>query len=794
MKKEHPQTVQTAVRCERFKLTAFFERHRSTASRLVTVFMLTILLLSGCGGRENKDHIPEAESEVYISEFIPIEGEYIDYDGARVTGDNLSYLSFAWNEEIQYYTQVMERLSLQDGSRVSSPLAWPDGPQAQAAIEYTFGGDGCLYMIAQTFPGDSEESQLLLCKFRPDGNQDFVQNITEQLRKNPEEGIHIKAMEIDGQNRIYVAGSKEIRLYDERGQYQGQISPEAFSSGNSSGQGNYANFLIDGLYCDGSGQMYVSYGEEGYGTDGYTLAEIDFEDKGLTVACTDFQDVNGLTANPGKSFLMQDQTYVYAYDPAAGEQGEILFGWMDCDIAGNSVLSFGRTQDGRIAAVLGNQDRSGELALITRVSADQAVRKETLVLGVLSAGYNYEPAVVRFNRSNEKYRIVLKEYYNYEDGGITLEDALAKLYAEIASDNCPDLLEVTGLNLNRLAAKDVFQDLGPLLEESSVFEPGDFVSEILDAYTFDGTLVTIPYAVFLETVMGNAGQVGPKNEWTPGEVIALAEANPDAELFDGADRNDIMNFLMEYGEDAFVDWEAGKCSFDSEEFKNLLEFVKSFPETVEYDPGQPSTPARIQKGEVLLKQVDLYNFDSIQRDLETFGSDAVCIGYPAMEGGRHGMTAIFSYAITSRSKHKEGAWAFIESILAEEDGSNGMGFPSVRQRLEEGLEDAIRVEYLLDEKGEICLDENGDPIILGNTSTVQYGDGWSYTYHTPTREEGELILSLFTDARPAFPGSGNEIQNIIAEEAAGFYSGQKTVDEAAEIIQNRANIFVNENR
>lgn len=810
------------------KGTEYRKWRRPCGAGTVLLCMALLLMLSGCGRGKEEDAAPEG---IYVPEFIPIEGEYVDYDGARVAGNHLCYLSFSWNEEIQYYTQVINRLSLEERTLSSFPLAWPEGPQAQAAIEYTFGADGCLYVIAQTFPGEGEGSELLLCKFQPEGTQDFSRRITEQLRKNPEEGLSIEDMEIDGQDRIYIAGKREVCLYDGQGQYQGAVSPEDAATGQSSsnqstsdqtgsdqtasdqstsdqsasdqsvsekrvlGQASIANPAIDGLYRDGNGKVYMSYGEEGQSGSGGILAEINYEDKNLTIVCTDYPGGSLISPQPGESFLLQDRTCVRIYDPAAVEEGEILFAWMDCDIAGSSVLSFGQTQDGRIAAVLQTQDGHGELALLTKVSPDQAAQKETLVLGVLTGGYNYEPAVVRFNRSNEKYRVVLKEYYNYEEnGGLTMEDALAKLYTEIASDNCPDLLEVTGLNLAQLAAKGAFQDLGPCLEKSEAFHREDFLEEVLEAYTFDGTLATIPYAVFLETVMGHEGQTGQRAGWTPEQVIALAEANPEAELFDGADRNDAMNFLMEYGEDAFVDWNTGECGFDTEQFKNLLQFVRGFPETVDYDPDRPSVPARVQAGEVLLKTVDLYNFNTIQIDLETFGGDAVCIGYPAGDGGRHAMTAIFSYAITSKSKQKEGAWAFMEYILGEEGGSNGMGFPTLRRRLEESMEEAIAVKYVLDEKGEIYLDENGEPVVLGNTSSVQYGDGWSYTYHTPTRQEAELILSLLKDAHPVFADSGNEIRNIIVQEAEAFFQGQKSVEEVSKIIQNRVKLYVDENR
>ena len=85
-------------------------------------------------------------------------------------------------------------------------------------------------------------------------------------------------------------------------------------------------------------------------------------------------------------------------------------------------------------------------------------------------------------------------------------------------------------------------------------------------------------------------------------------------------------------------------------------------------------------------------------------------------------------------------------------------------------------------------------MVLGNTSSVQYGDGWSYTYHTPTRQEAELILSLLKDARPVFADSGNEIRNIIVQEAEAFFQGQKSVEEVSKIIQNRVKLYVDENR
>ena len=42
--------------------------------------------------------------------------------------------------------------------------------------------------------------------------------------------------------------------------------------------------------------------------------------------------------------------------------------------------------------------------------------------------------------------------------------------------------------------------------------------------------------------------------------------------------------------------------------------------------------------------------------------------------------------------------------------------------------------------------------------------------------------------------NSQELINIITEEAAPYFAGQKNVNEVADIIQNRVQIYVNENR
>ncbi len=107
---------------------------------LISLFLLILVTLSGCGGRETGgDPLPAIQSQqsLYVPEFLSLEGENIDYDGMRITTDALCYLSYAWSEEIQYYELLINTFSLQDRTTGSFPLVWPEGPRNQAMTEYT---------------------------------------------------------------------------------------------------------------------------------------------------------------------------------------------------------------------------------------------------------------------------------------------------------------------------------------------------------------------------------------------------------------------------------------------------------------------------------------------------------------------------------------------------------------------------------------------------------------------------------------------------------------------------------
>lgn len=747
-----------------------------------------VLPPAACG--DSSRDVGQAEEWLWVPEYISLDETEEAYHSMQLAGDTLYYLSDGSNDRDTGISQNICRFSPGDKSVDSVPVSWTEKSVYRSLKCIAVAQDGSVYGVADDYDMDAFEKIYYLCRFGANGRQLFAQEVTDLVGHGQAD-----ALALDGQGRIYLSCGGEVLLFDGEGNHKGKVSPEIGIGG------------ILSMGCGKDGRMYVTYYKDKSGS--CELAEIDFDGKKTGATYPDFP---GSSVVPGiqRDFLVNNGSQVCEYDMKSWEQEE-LFSWMDSDIAGMYVQNFGVLDDGRILAVIMDwQIHENSIVLLTRTKTDEVPRKETVVLASLEGGSDLQDVVARFNKGNDRYRIELRDYRDSRIGGdrgyeAMWEDALNRLNMDIISDNCPDIIDLSGLNIEQMAVKGIFEDLNGYLEGSGRVSRSDFVEHVLDAYTFDGRLVSIPCTFGLQAVAARASDVGggmnPK-EWDLEELIAYADAHPDALLFDNASKSEIMQYLLTHTADVFIDWSAGECSFDSWEFKRLLQFVNRFPDSSEGDyaylsDSYLSTPAKIQNGQVLLYDMKIDDFYQMQVAAEIFQGDVAMVGCPVMEGSRLG--AQRCYAILSGARQKDGAWEFLERYLTQEADPErrlNNGFPTLKSRLEAMAEDSARVEYQTDEKGELVLDENGEPVVSvgGAVGGFAYADGWSYDYRRPTREEVDLVMDLIQIAKPPSYARGDEVLKIIREEAEAFYRGQKTVDEVASIIQNRAKIFVGENK
>lgn len=743
--------------------------------KITTLFLSAVLLcMAACGNKQETD----TAEWVYVPEYLDLEnGDSINWNDALLVGDDLYYVSYDWAMESETYSMALNRYSVTEGTAEEMSLSLPEEASMYC---WTIGNDGSLYAVLAIWRWNEatgmSNNTYMLAKYDRQGKELFVNDFTNLLDGED----YLNGISADGEGRIYVSGQSAIWLFDANSQPAGNINLNF-------GMGGW----IDSICRGADGRIYAALS----GNNGTALWTVDFEKKSLGDSYSDFPSAEAICQNAEGNFLLHDRTSVYVYD-VKSQKKEKLFDWLDCDINGNYVSGFGILSDGRIVAAFENwQSNDRGMVALSRVKAGEVIQKQQrIVLGMLYQDSSIEAAIVNFNKSNDTYHVTVRHYIDYDSWSDTsVSDALARMNSDITSGNCPDILCLEGVNVQQLAAKGVFEDLNPYLDQSSM-DRCDMLDNVLDAYTYDGRLICILDRFSVETVVGSKAQVGEEMGWTLDEMIAFADSHPDAELFDRMPKEDIFDFCLTYNIDTFVDWKTGNCHFDSEEFKSLLEFVGRFPsyEEMTYEEGRLSMPERIQIGEVLLTEAWFHELDMMQLYLEMFGVDVTCIGYPNTGGSGAFLSPYGAYAIMASSKVKEGAWAFLESYLTRESDFRSRGFPNSKSRLESMADEAVNVVYILDENGEPMLDAHGNPMAEGVGSKGWGWDDWEYYFRIPTQEEVDMVLQLINAA--SLPSESSEqIMDIINEEAAAFFKGQKSVDDVAEIIQRRVSIYVSEN-
>lgn len=743
--------------------------------RICCLVLILSFLLAACGKGSAAD--PDSSADLsqrpewaYVPERIEINDEKVTYEGMQLVGDRVFYLSLPGLEESMESRRIC-RYSLTDNELTSTSIEWPMDVKNQYIRKSVFSPDGSLWVIVD----DYSLASCFLYQFDQDGKNLVSQDVTEQLGYN----APFKTMAVDGQGRIYVFADekKGICLYTGDGSYQDSVS-----------YGSLENVQIRGCADGREGKLYVCV-SAGTDPDHCILLEVDFEKGLLTELTKEFPKAAGMCADPtGQySLLWYDNISAYGYDLST-QTAQELFIWSESDINGFFVKNIGVMEDGRYFCGVEDwwyEDRC--VVLLTKMKWEETPRKENITLATVGGGKGLTVMAVRFNRGNDQYHLTMKDY-----------DSLTDLYNALLAKESIDLIDLSGVDVEKLSGQGVFTDLTPWLEQSEIFSASDFLDGVLETYTFDDTLVGIPEAFTLQTVVGDRSLLTDGGGMTLDGFLAAAERNPQALPFGEMTKEEIMRYLMMLNEDAFIDWDKGECYFDSEQFKKVLELVSRFPDSIENGPDEPSVPTRIRKGEVLMVFAELWRLDGYQLYEGICGDRAACIGFPTPDG--QGGTLLLphnAYGIVAGSAHKEGAWKFIESVLTRMD-INEMEAEEVYNAylnydMEVGPNGLPTQRRILDIMTNYKLEADSQKLPQSFPGKT-FGDGWRFQYHATTMDDVNVILDLLKEAVPAFSVENDDVLNIINEEAYAYYSGQKGIDEVVSIIQNRIKLYVKENR
>lgn len=606
--------------------------------------------------------------------------------------------------------------------------------------------------------------------FDASGAQTFCAELSSLIES--EDYFYVSAFAVSGTGEaVLMANGNAIYVLNADGSLKGSIDTSDLSNGIS-------NFVTLG---NGSVAALV-YGEDYAAFD---LRPVDTAAMQLGEATASLP-TDAYSARPsggGYDFCYNKGESFYGYKLADGSE-EKLVTWINCDVNSNNVTSPYITEEGNIVCLSSEYSNTGDGATtyfitLTKTPYDQVPQKTTLTLACVYLGYDIKNQILDFNRKSSDYRIEVRDYseFNTEDD---YSAGYTKLITEIGSGAVPDIMLTDGLPIETFGAKGLLADLWPFIDaDEELGGRAGVVEPVFNALSQDGKLYEISSSFYITTIAGPASIVGTEPGWTYDEMYAALDQMPEGcELFSlGTTRSDVFSSICMLNLSRFVDWTTGECSFDSDDFISLMEFANRFPETFDWEhhewTNEDSDAYRIKEGRQLLVTLSLSDPYSYNYYSEMFNGDMALKGFPDVPGSG----AVFNMngtglAIASTCENQDAAWSFVRTLLTREYQENyTYGFCTNRELCEENIQSMVGESYY-------SYDQ-----VTGEEKEIIF-----------TQENADLITDLINNTSMVADYNTSQINDIINEEVAYYFSGEKTAQDVAATIQNRVSIYVNEQR
>ncbi len=352
-----------------------------------------------------------------------------------------------------------------------------------------------------------------------------------------------------------------------------------------------------------------------------------------------------------------------------------------------------------------------------------------------------------FNRTSEGYRV---EVQLLGDGGLTAE----LLRTQLIAGEGPDIFAFYDRSSLADLGANSFEDLLIYLDADEEYGRDTLVPELLEAMCVQDKLDWLPYSFGISTFTAPSAYLSEPG-FSFGEAKQAA-AKTGLPLFPGWMTRDILwGWLSDFAVGQYMDLEAGTCSFDNEDYISLLE------ECAAAASEFGSDSAALYNS--LLQFELLQNLIRVSTISDNYGGAYAFVGVPNETTNGSMFSPDLCFAISSASGKKDAAWQLVRSCLSDEHQQmNITSFPTSACVLDAMINDAVK---------------NG----------VHY---YEYEYELDEADAAKLrgLISETQMVQDAYPA----VLNIMAEDAAQFFAGQITAEQAAAYTQDRVSIWLAE--
>lgn len=732
---------------------SLFNKRSLTA---LTLSVAMVLGVTGCGKdgetTANSGKEGNASDVVYVADYLDVK-DVGDIVNLKEIDGVLHMLTANYGEESTQYKLV--NYNLADASSTETILATANGGYLSSSF---FNEDGSLETIESKEEYDDEwnllSREVYMNKYDATGGLLSSEEASAKLKLDEEYYISHFYKDSEGN---YLIGSWEqpLKIY----------SPDLVQTGEIT-----SNNPIDGLCMTGSGKLVTSY----WGNMGVDIAVVDVAAKkvGTPISTNKNNGSTQVWPGPGDTVLYVNGNELCSCDVVTGEI-KVVMDVMDMDINADYLQRVYPMGDGSYLMSFYDYGADSDGLFIAKPVDPSTIKERTeLTIATVYANQDLNDAVIRFNQSNEEYRIKVVDYMTDD---WDFEASLTNLQNDIVAGNVPDMIDMRGINMpwRNWAAKGILTDLYPLMEADSEFAKEDLLENVREAYEVDGSLYILPSTVTIQGLLVKEKFVDGITTLSPSVLLEMEKTLPeDTDLFWYNYQGEIMYSMVYNNMDSWLDYEKGECYFNTDAFKAVLAYAKELPEEMIWDDSV-TLPGQLAADKVIFYNVGMSQVTDYQFNKYVFGEDITMIGYPGKDDdGVRLVTYGCAMAITEQCEHKDVAWQFAKTFISEEylTGIHAWGIPTTQAGLDNFIYEAQHMEG-------------------------EHGYSWDDVEMSITSASDEEVAEFLAIVVKAdeLQYQDTAIQKIIEEEVAPYFEGQKSVDEVADIIQSRVDIYLKEN-
>ncbi|MGE5678855.1 MAG: ABC transporter substrate-binding protein [Pseudomonadota bacterium] len=442
--------------------------------------------------------------------------------------------------------------------------------------------------------------------------------------------------------------------------------------------------------------------------------------------------------------------------------------------------------------------------------------QQVITVSVPESNRQLEMAISSFQKGHPGYRIDLQTYPDPGDSGSNNETYVKNLNTQILSGKGPDIISVAGLPYDKYISKKILADLSDLMAGDKSFDSSKYYSNIFEALKTKGSLYVMPTSFTFNVLMTNQGVLDQSSikiddsHWTWNDFKSTSEkvTGKDGSGADnraalpGVSSLDMLKLFTGGSYTKYIDAYNKKASFTSAGFIDLLNTVKAFSDEKLVNSNVQTDMVSVLdaagRGSIVFYPCNINDYFTYWFMKSALNGHLSLYNIPSAgdPGSKTFMTNSL-YAINKNSKHTEIAWEFLKVLLSDEiqsqalmeEGGQGKpgasggknkvlvgGFPINRAVQQQKAQQVMDTSKGMKRKIKLKLDGPGE--ISLNPAAMTQGD---IDY-----------INKFISELNTYANVDTNIDNIIQDETKAFFSGDKTSEETAKLIQERVNTYLGE--